>query len=1254
MLFLTILQSNYFNMIRNKLFLSYLLLITCLSINAINTPRPVTPNASDEAKALLNYLYTIKGEKVLSGQQGIEEAEYINKLTGKYPAIIGFDLIHEDKNSKVIQSVINWWKKGGIPTIMWHWGAPGKGDGYDNCKKEIDINQCFIVGTKENKAMWNDLKRIADWLTILRNAHVPVLWRPMHECDGDWFWYGKGTSEQFNRLWHTMFKYFVEERKLNNLIWVLCHSGQPKAEFNPGEEYYDIAGADSYSEERVQKKMYNKIKLIHGDIRPITYHECGTIPDPDLCVNQGVNWCWWMLWSKKHVTNHNKDILKTVYNHDLTLTLDELPPIMEYLPDFPNISTQLINSYFPLVSKFEKAKIFTDPNDYPVVHIATKMLVDDIQKVTGKLPTITEAFNLNDLPNKPSLVIGTLGKSRLIDDLVKKGLIDITRIKGKWESFILSTFIHPKHKSKILVIIGSDRRGTAYGLTSLSEAIGVSPWYWWADVKPTHKESLYVEPGYYLQGEPSVQYRGIFINDERFGGWANWVEKTFDKETGKVGPKIYQKVFELLLRLKGNYLWPAMHNGTQAFNADPKNAFLADQYAIVMGSSHCEQMLRNNEDEWKNAKIYGDFNYITNRNTMIKYWEDRIKTNGKYENIYTLGLRGIHDYPMEGARTNDERTKLMQKAINDQRKILQRNIMRPIETIPQILCTYEEVLDAYHNGLKVPDDVTFLWCDDKHGYTRNLSNPKEQKRKGGSGIYYHLSYHGDPASWIWLSPLSPAFISTELTKAYTYGAKKIWIFNVGDIKPAEKELSFAMELAWDINKWTPEHSHSYIEKWIIKTFGIDAPKAAIIADMQEKYYKLMAAGKDSHVYFIDYTNEEIQNRINEYIDLSNKAIAMTRNIPVELKEAYFELFLYPIRGASMINEYQLLSRRSLANATYGDSVNAMKDALRVKQMFNELNNWTHIYNKKIMNGKWDNFFCWVPYHWHKSTKIDPSIATPELITNIKKSPRPRFISTLDALSKTGANFESNIEGNISLWIKAITPIRGFSKAAKDNIFCRVNIGEQSFNASAMPINNIWHATHIGPMWSKVGTIHLYKGMNKLCLTEIKPGTHIDSIFIGEYPPFPSSPRETIHATNYKLKFDNKKGQITRIKELGFNDGVIVLPFDTPSYKESELDEAPFVEYTLNLNKGTNYVEIRTLPTLHVYEGRDIRYAVSIDNNKAKIFSIQTEDFSPEWRLNVLRGYSTRKFKVNIKNSGRHSLRFYFMDPGIVLQEIRVY
>ena len=916
---------------------------------------------------------------------------------------------------------------------------------------------------------------------------------------------------------------------------------------------------------------------------------------------------------------------------------------------FPSVSACAQSGYFPLVATDGVADICIDANDYPVVGITAQMLADDIERVTGRHVTKCPDPNVTS-----AVVAGTLGKSRLIDGLVKSLKIDVSGIRGKWESFIITTAEHPKTHAPLLLIIGSDRRGTAFGLTSLSEAIGVSPWYWWADVTPKKRSALYVESGTFVQGEPSVQYRGIFINDERFGGWARWAERLH----GKVGPETYKQVFELLLRLKANYLWPAMHPGTQAFNADPENARLADEYAIVMGSSHCEQMLRNNEGEWKavnqqaqakGEKGLGDFNYITNRKTMQDYWETRVKTNGRYENTYTLGLRGIHDYPMEGANSTAERVALMQQAIDDQRDMLRRNIKKPLEEIPQVLCTYEEVLDAYHNGLQVPDDITLLWSDDKHGYCRNLCNPQEMQRKGGAGIYYHLSYHGAPASWIWLSPLSPAFLATELTKAYTFGARKIWVFNVGDIKPAEKELSFVMDLAWDINRWQPLEAHNYIKYWAEKTFGPTV--AQDIADLMARYYRLQAGGKDAHVWFVNYTEQQITERLREARSLEAEAELLANRIPSDLQDAYFELIAYPVRGAAMLNEYQLLARRSMVCATRLDSLGAMADANRVEQKFAELNEWTRHYNEDIQQGKWREFFNWQPYHWFRSDKIDPPIATPETIAKAKQWSYPHFLSVADATSCERAIIEAEQDTDVPLWIEALTPIRNFSKAPEDNVFCRITIDNDSFEASATPINNVWHAPYVGPMWSQVGTLHLKKGINHLSISEVKPDARIDRIFVGLWPPFNAEPRERIAASTYQLRRDSQEGQIMKIEGLGYTDGVLVQPFDTPSY---DVASAPYVEYNIDILAGDKEIEVRTLPTLHAYEGRDARYAMQLGDAEPQVFSIHANDFTAEWRWNVLRGYASRSIAIPDDCKGKQRLRIYLLDPGIVLQEVLVF
>lgn len=917
---------------------------------------------------------------------------------------------------------------------------------------------------------------------------------------------------------------------------------------------------------------------------------------------------------------------------------------MSAMDSYPEIVGENIKGYFPLAANHSAAAILVDKDDYGVVHIAAGFLADDVERLTGFRPAVITG---GTVPDAPAVIAGTVGNSTLIDKLAGKGIINVSALAGKWESYLIQTV--KDEGRELLVIAGSDRRGTAFGLTSLCEAAGVSPWYWWADVIPAHKDALYVQPCSYVQKEPAVQYRGIFLNDERFGGWARWVEQTFDKETGEVGPKVYKKVFELLLRLRANYLWPAMHNGSKAFNANPENARLADEYAIVMGSSHCEQMLRNNEDEWKNAGIWGDFNFITNHDNMIRYWEERVQANGKYENIYTLGLRGIHDYPMEGANTTEERMKLMQKAIDEQRDILGRNIDKPVEEVPQLLCTYEEVLDAYHAGLQIPEDVTLLWSDDKHGYTRNLCNPQEMKRKGGAGIYYHLSYHGDPASWLWLSPLSPSFISTELTKAWTYGARKIWIFNVGDIKPAEKEISFVMDLAWDMDRWSPEKAGTYIETWAERTFGKAYAKE--IALIQKEYYRLQASGKDSHVYFLEYSEKDIRERLAGWEAIALQAEELGKRIPESLRAAYFELVEYPVRGAFMLNGYQLLARLSMAHATFNDARTAMTDAVRATGMYHSLNAWTDFYNKSLLDGKWDNFFNWQPSHWFRSTKMDAPVCTEKLLAEIRKSPEPGYVKVEEALSRDGALITSGVEGDIPLWIHALTPTRNASKKPGDNEFCTVNVNGSMFIASAKPVNNIWHSPLIGPMWSKVGTIHLKAGENRLNIRMLKANAHIDNVFIGVYPPFPHAAKSIIKAEEGSVVRNSKEGQIRIVDGLGFNDGVVVLPFDTPSYNTKN---APAISFTLDIPEGAEYLEIRTLSNLHVYEGRDARYAVAIDRKAPEVFSIHAGDFSAEWRWNVLRGYARRTVNLSSVPKGKHRITISFLDPGIVLQELRIY
>lgn len=538
------------------------------------------------------------------------------------------------------------------------------------------------------------------------------------------------------------------------------------------------------------------------------------------------------------------------------------------------------------------AGIIYDPNDAPVVGIAAHDLSDDMGRVTG------HAAPLN-ADEARQIWIGVKGHSKLIDGLGDK--LDLSRLKSCWECYVIAVVDHPKPGvAQALVIAGSDRRGAAYGAYEVSRGIGVSPWVWWADVTPQHRDALYVAAGLRRFGPPSVQYRGLFINDEDWG-LEPWAAKTFDPAYGNIGPKTYERVFDLMLRLRANTLWPAMHKVSQAFNADPANAALADRYAILMGSSHAEPMLRNNVGEWTDDPE--NYNYATHPDEVRDYWRERLKTNGKYENIYTVGMRGIHDSAMVGAKTTEEKRALLNRILHDQRQLLAEEVGPP-ETLPQVFVPYKEVLDVYRTGLNLPDDVTILWPDDNFGYIRQFPDAKERQRSGGSGVYYHLEYLGAPVSYIWLSTTPPALIGEEMGRAYDHGARRMWIFNVGDIKPAEIDISYAFDLAWDVAATRKLTQKQWLTHFAGETFG---PRQAVrIGDVLDRYYQLNFErrpeqlqwywGKGATPVASPLSAQAIDARVAAFDALRRDADAVSTQ-----SDAYFELVGYPVAASALAN-----------------------------------------------------------------------------------------------------------------------------------------------------------------------------------------------------------------------------------------------------------------------------------------------------------------------------------------------------------------
>ena len=463
---------------------------------------------------------------------------------------------------------------------------------------------------------------------------------------------------------------------------------------------------------------------------------------------------------------------------------------------------------FELVRGGRAADVYVSDGDFKVVRIAANDLAADVERVTGVRPSVrTEPSGLSSY----AVLVGTLGTSHLIDRLAREGKIDAKGLGGKWESFLITTVKDPLPGVRLgLVVAGSDRRGTAYGVYELSQALGVSPWYWWADVAPERRRELFVAAGTRHDGPPSVKYRGVFLNDEDWG-LQPWAAKTFEPEYGDIGPKTYARLFELLLRLKANTVWPAMHEVTRPFNADPRNAAVADDYAIVMGSSHAEPMLRNNVGEWKGDPH--DYDYTKNAEGVRRYWEERVRQNGRFENLYTLGMRGIHDSAMQGPKSQPERIKLLEQIFADQRAMLARHVSPDVTKVPQVFIPYKEVLADYRNGLKVPEDVTIISPDDNFGYIRWFPSNEERRRPGGFGVYYHVSYLGRPLSYLWLETTPPALVWEEMSKAYRNGARRFWVLNVGDLKPAEAVTEFFMQMAWDAGRWRRDNLQDFLKQW---------------------------------------------------------------------------------------------------------------------------------------------------------------------------------------------------------------------------------------------------------------------------------------------------------------------------------------------------------------------------------------------------------------------------------------------------------
>ncbi|WP_417369056.1 glycosyl hydrolase 115 family protein [Flavobacterium beibuense] len=803
---------------------------------------------------------------------------------------------------------------------------------------------------------------------------------------------------------------------------------------------------------------------------------------------------------------------------------------------------------FPVVTTETVTPVFYDKNEDSLVSIAVNLFTDDIERVTGKRPQQLTKIN----KEKNIIIIGTVEKCSFLRELEKNKKIDFSSLKGKWDGYMIQVINNPfKGVDKALIIAGSNKRGAAYGALELTKQMGVSPWYWWADVPVKKKEQVFIKSNVNINDAPKVKYRGIFINDEA-PALSGWVEENF----GKFNHEFYTKVFELLLRNKANYLWPAMWG--RAFNDDDKlNPILADKWGIVMGTSHHEPMLRAQE-EWKRYGS-GAWDYTKNEVVLKNFWKKGIENMESHESLVTIGMRGDGDEPM----TEGTATALLERIVKDQRNIIEEVTGRPAEVTPQVWALYKEVQDYYDKGMRVPDDVTLLLCDDNWGNIRKLPARDEKERKGGYGIYYHFDYVGGPRNYKWINTNNIARVWEQMHLAWEYNVKQIWIVNVGDIKPMEFPISFFLDYAWNPDKWTPDNLRGYYTQWAKGQFGDTYAKE--IGVVLREYGQLASRRKpelvDENTYSIENYDEAFRV-VYEYKKLLEKAEKIEKQLPKDYKDAYYQLVLHPIQAnenlhrmyvAVALNKKYASQNNAKANV-YADLVKELfiKDSLISKQ-----------YNKELSGGKWNHFMDQT--HIGYTSWFDP---------------------------------KNNI-------IPSVSYVSDDAKIKPNNEITEVI--KSSKEEAIMDTNTVFY--------EKDGYI-------------------------------------SINAENYS-KANNTNGiEWKIIPDIG-RTASGVSPFPVTAAVQDPNSGGPSLEYTFySYEDGPVNIQTYFSPTLNFHNtDSGLRYAVSVDDSQPVILSINREKGERAWAGWVANNIIIKETTLKELKSGKHTVKIWMVDPGVVLQKI---
>ena len=902
---------------------------------------------------------------------------------------------------------------------------------------------------------------------------------------------------------------------------------------------------------------------------------------------------------------------------------------------------------FVLAENGAVAPIVVGNNDFEGVRRVARYFQTDVKNVTDVEPAIL----LDRLPDAEEVIIsGTIGHSQIIDDLIAKGKINVDDIIGKWESSITEVINNPYPGiKKALVIAGSDKRGTIYGIFELSKQMGVSPWYFWADVPVKKSESVYVKKGRYVLGEPKVKYRGIFLNDEEpaLGQWAI-------KNYGGFTHEFYEKVFELILRLKGNYMWPAMW--WAAFSTDdPMNPVLANEMGIVMGTSHHEPMTRN-QQEWK-PWGGGEWNYETNEEQLRKFWTEGIERMDGRENIVTIAMRGDGDVGM----SEETNVALLQKIVEDQRKIIEEVTGKPANQTPQLWALYKEVQDYYDKGMRVPDDVTLLLCDDNWGNVRKLPEP-DQKRSGGYGMYYHFDFVGGPRNYKWLNTNLIPRIWEQMHLTYEHGVDRIWIVNVGDLKPMELPISFFLDYAWDPDSWTTDNLDEFTLQWAKQQFGDEhAEEIADILDLYTKYnWRRTPEMLDARTYNLD-NYREFETVVNNYSALEKQAKALYEKVDEKQKDAFYQLVYHPVLACS--NLYELYYANAL-NQRYAQQGRAATNdmAARVKELFGKDSTITNYFHNELAGGKWDHMMAQT-HIGYRSWQEPPKNAMPR----VQEIEIPDKAEMRVAVEGTSEYWPSSSE-------EAVLPT--FSSYYDEPYFIEVfNAGNKVFNYEIVP----------GADWIKLsgnnGTIAKQERIEvRIDWDKLQAGLNASEITVK------SNNNETVSVKINAEKQDakNVKGFVERngyvsieaadftsskdgdginwmvIPKLGRTDSGITTSPVTKSV-EKPGDDTPVLEYRFYLNEapedGKIETEIQLAPTLNFKGKEGLKFAISIDDEEPQIINMHEGTEVPDWRYPrwfndaVSNKTIVKSSSHNVSEAGQHTLKLWMIDNGIVYQRV---